>query len=85
LGENCLIVSQTGLSGSTRLGRNVVFGGQSASAGHLAVGDFATVAARGGVTKSLEGGAVYAGFPATDIASWRREKAIIRKMSHKKR
>ena len=32
LGQNCLIVSQVGLAGSTTLGRNVVMGGQSGSA-----------------------------------------------------
>ena len=62
LGEGCLIVSQTGLAGSTTLGRNVVMGGQSGSAGHVSVGDFAQVAARGGVNRSLEGGKAYAGY-----------------------
>ena len=37
LGNGCLIVSQTGLAGSTVLGRNVVMGGQSGSAGHRLV------------------------------------------------
>jgi UDP-3-O-[3-hydroxymyristoyl] glucosamine N-acyltransferase len=45
-------------------------GGQSATAGHLQIGDFATIAARGGVTKSLEGGKTYAGFPAIDHKMW---------------
>ncbi len=52
IGENSILVSQVGLSGSTELGRNVVMGGQSATAGHLKIGDFATIAARGGVSKS---------------------------------
>ncbi|MDR2081927.1 MAG: UDP-3-O-(3-hydroxymyristoyl)glucosamine N-acyltransferase, partial [Campylobacteraceae bacterium] len=59
LGENSIIVSQTGLAGSSILGRNVVMGGQSATAGHLRIGDFAVIAARGGVSKSLEGGKTY--------------------------
>ena len=63
LGVGCIIVSQVGISGSTTLGRNVVMGGQSATSGHLKIGDFATIAARGGVSKSLEGGKVYGGFP----------------------
>lgn len=62
LGEGCLIVSQTGLAGSTTLGRNVVMGGQSGSTGHVSVGDFAQVAARGGVNRNLEGGKAYAGY-----------------------
>ncbi len=72
VGENCLFASQAGLSGSTTLGRNVVMGGQSATAGHLSIGDFATIAARGGVTKSLEGGKTYGGFPAIEHRLWLR-------------
>ena len=77
VGEHCLFASHVGLSGSTTLGRNVVMGGQSATAGHLTIGDFATVAARGGVTKSLEGGKTYGGFPAIEHRLWLRLQAKI--------
>jgi UDP-3-O-[3-hydroxymyristoyl] glucosamine N-acyltransferase len=70
IGPRCILVSQTGISGSTKLGRNVIMGGQSATAGHLEIGDFATIAARGGVTKSVAGGKVYAGFPLTLHKEW---------------
>lgn len=71
LGEGCLIVSQTGLAGSTKLGRNVVMGGQSGTVGHLSVGDFAQVAARGGVSKSIEGGKKYAGaYPILELGEF---------------
>lgn len=86
IGENCLIVAQTGIAGSTKLGRNVVMGGQSATAGHLEIGDFATLAARCAATKSLEGHRVYAGVPAMDIRLWRRQQAaLIRLAKGKKR
>ncbi|WP_458699330.1 UDP-3-O-(3-hydroxymyristoyl)glucosamine N-acyltransferase [Sulfurospirillum sp. 1307] len=70
LGEACIIVSQTGLSGSSTLGRNVIMGGQSATAGHLKIGDFAMIAARGGVSKSIEGGKTYGGFPLMLQKDW---------------
>ncbi len=70
VGEHTLCAAQVGLAGSTTLGRNVVMGGQSATAGHLEVGAFATIAGKGGVTKSLEGGKTYAGFPAIDHKMW---------------
>ncbi|MBE0495649.1 MAG: UDP-3-O-(3-hydroxymyristoyl)glucosamine N-acyltransferase [Campylobacterales bacterium] len=79
LGERCIIVSQTGISGSTTLGRNVIMGGQSAVAGHLKIGDFTTVAARGGVTKSLEGGKTYGGFPLVLQKDWLKLQAKILK------
>jgi len=85
IGHNCdigmrsIIVSQTGISGSSTLGRNVVMGGQSATAGHLKIGDFATIAARGGVTKSIDGGRVYSGFPLMLHSDWLKLQAKIAK------
>lgn len=79
LAEQCIIVSQVGLSGSTKLGKNVIMGGQSATAGHLSIGDFATVAARGGVTKSLEGGKIYSGFPTILHKDWLKLQAKLSK------
>ncbi len=75
VGEHSLCAAQVGLAGSTTLGRNVVMGGQSATAGHLEVGAFATIAGKGGVTKTLEGGKTYAGFPAIDHKMWLRLQA----------
>ena len=85
IGHNCeigaqsIIVSQAGVSGSTTLGKNVTMGGQSASAGHLKIGDFATIAARGGVTKSIEGGKIYSGFPLMIHSHWLKQQAKIAK------
>ncbi len=85
IGHNCeigaqsILVSQSGVSGSTTLGQNVVMGGQSATAGHLKIGDFATIAARGGVTKSIEGGKVYSGFPLMIHSDWLKLQAKIAK------
>ena len=80
VGENTLCAAQVGLAGSTTLGRNVVMGGQSATAGHLKVGDFATIAGKGGVTKSLESGKTYAGFPAIEIRLWRKMQAALMRL-----
>jgi UDP-3-O-[3-hydroxymyristoyl] glucosamine N-acyltransferase len=70
IGEYSVLVSQVGLAGSSRLGRNVVMGGQSATAGHLSIAPFTTIAARGGVTKSVEKGGVYGGFPLMEHKLW---------------
>ncbi|EAK0952681.1 UDP-3-O-(3-hydroxymyristoyl)glucosamine N-acyltransferase [Campylobacter lari] len=77
VGENCLIVAQSGISGSSILGKNVTMGGQSATSGHLEIGDFATIAARGGVTKNLEGARVYGGFPIMLQKDWLKFQAKI--------
>ena len=84
IGEHCIITGQVGLSGSTKLGRNVVMGGQSGTAGHLQIGSFATIAARGGVTKSIPGGKVYAGFPLMEHKRWLRLNAMLSRLLEKK-
>ena len=80
IGEHSLMAAQVGLAGSTTLQRNVIMGGQSATAGHLEVGAFATIAGKGGVTKSLEGGKMYAGFPAIEIRAWRKMQAVLMRL-----
>ncbi len=84
LEEGCIIVSQVGLSGSTKLGRGVVMGGQSATAGHLRIGDRAIIAARGGVSKSLKGGKTYSGFPILLHKDWLKLQAKITRFFNKK-
>ncbi len=70
IGEYSVLVSQVGLAGSSRLGRNVVMGGQSATAGHLEIAPFVTIAARGGVTKNVGKAGVYGGFPLMEHKLW---------------
>ncbi|MDD3323928.1 MAG: UDP-3-O-(3-hydroxymyristoyl)glucosamine N-acyltransferase [Sulfurospirillaceae bacterium] len=78
-GQSCIIVSQVGLSGSTKLGRNVIMGGQSATSGHLEIGDFAMIAARGGVSKSIKGGETYGGFPLVLQKEWLKTQVKLAK------
>ncbi|MDQ1244434.1 MAG: UDP-3-O-[3-hydroxymyristoyl] glucosamine N-acyltransferase, partial [Campylobacterota bacterium] len=71
IGEHSVLVAQSGIAGSTTLGRNVVLGGQSATAGHLSIAPFTTMAARSGVTKSInQSGMTFAGFPLMEHRLW---------------
>ena len=83
IGENSILVSQVGLSGSTKLGRNVIMGGQSATAGHLEIAPFTTIAARGGVTKSIKKPGVYSGFPLMPHKSWLKLQGILSRLLKK--
>jgi UDP-3-O-[3-hydroxymyristoyl] glucosamine N-acyltransferase len=80
IGQHSLLAGQVGLAGSTTTGRNLVMGGQSAASGHLHIGDFTTIAGKGGVTKSLEGKKTYAGFPAIELKTWRKIQAKIARL-----
>lgn len=64
IGEDVLIVSQTGISGSVTVGDRATLAGQVGVAGHLEIGAGAMVLARSGVTKDIPPRAVVSGFPA---------------------
>ncbi len=71
IGRGSILVGQVGLAGSTILNAYVVMGGQSATAGHLEIAPFTTIAARGGVTKSItEPKKSWAGFPLFEHREW---------------
>lgn len=80
IGEHSILTAQVGLAGSTTLGRNVVMGGQSATAGHLSVAPFTTLAGRSGVTKTVSKGGVYSGFPLMEHKLWLKLQAKLAKM-----
>ncbi len=71
-GKHCIIVSQTGISGSTRLGNYVVMGGQVGVAGHLEIADKVTFLAKSGVTKSVHESGAYTGYPAKPLIEGRK-------------
>ncbi|MDA7816693.1 UDP-3-O-(3-hydroxymyristoyl)glucosamine N-acyltransferase [Sulfurimonas sp.] len=81
IGEYSVLVSQAGISGSTTMGRNVVMGGQSATAGHLSIAPFSRMAARSGVTKSIKDpNKTFAGFPLMEHRTWLKLQGKIAKL-----
>lgn len=64
IGENCLIVSQVGVSGSCKIGDRVVLAGQAGLKDHLKVGDDAIVMARAGVMWDVAPKSIVVGEPA---------------------
>jgi UDP-3-O-[3-hydroxymyristoyl] glucosamine N-acyltransferase len=52
-------------------------GGQAGFAGHLSVGDDVRVAARAGIVSDITSGVTVGGFPAVDVALWRRAAAAL--------
>ena len=66
-GPGCLIVTQTGIAGSTTLGDHCVLAGQVGIAGHLKIGNQVVVAAQSGVTNDVADGAKVFGSPAFEM------------------
>jgi len=80
IGCHAVIVSQTGISGSTKIGNYVVMGGQSGANGHIEIGDGAQIAASSDVYKSVPANARYGGTPAKPMAQWFKEIIAVEKM-----
>ena len=81
IGRGSILTGQVGLSGSTTLHEYVIMGGQSATAGHLEIAPFSTIAARGGVTKSITAPKKqWAGFPLFEHRQWLKLQGKIAKL-----
>jgi UDP-3-O-[3-hydroxymyristoyl] glucosamine N-acyltransferase len=72
VGEDNIICAQTGLAGSTILGKSVLLAGQVGVSGHLTIHDGAVVYAQSGVGHDVEAGAAISGSPAFEAREWLR-------------
>ena len=79
IGKNSVIVAQTGISGSTRVGERVTIAGQVGIVGHVEIADGSIIAAQSGVSKSVPGG-VWFGYPAGPIDEIKQQIAWIRSL-----
>ncbi len=81
IGRHCVLVAQTGLSGSTTLGDAVVLGARVGSNNHVTIGDGAQIAAISIVNDDVPAGARWGGTPAKPIKQWFREMKVLERMS----
>jgi len=79
IGKDSVIVAQSGISGSTRVGQRVMMGGQVGIVGHLEIGDGTAIGAQSGVSKSTRGGAWF-GSPAVPLAEAKQQIAWIHRL-----
>ncbi|PYL77475.1 MAG: UDP-3-O-(3-hydroxymyristoyl)glucosamine N-acyltransferase [Verrucomicrobia bacterium] len=79
IGKNSVIVAQTGISGSTRVGERVTMAGQVGIVGHVEIADGSVIAAQSGVSKSIPGG-VWFGYPAGPIEETKQQIAWIHRL-----
>ena len=81
MGRNCVIVAQTGISGSSELGDFVVMGGQSGLVGHIKVGHGAQIAGAAHAKNDVPAGARMGGTPAKPLKQWAREIAVLSRLA----
>lgn len=81
LDEDCILVAQTGISGSTRLGKRVICSGQTGMLGHLTVADDTVLVHRAGVTSSITEPGMYASIPVQPFKEYTRNIAVFQRLA----
>jgi len=78
--EDALVCAQTGLAGSSIIGKRVVLAGQVGIAGHLRVGDDVVMTAKSATSHDVENGKIMSGVPAFENRDWLRSTAAFRRL-----
>lgn len=80
IGENSIIISQSGIAGSTKLGKRNILAGQVGVVGHIELADDVTVTAQSGVSKSIDKAGKYRGSPASPLGETLRLESHMRNL-----
>jgi len=81
IGRHCVIVAQSGLSGSVTLEDYAVLGGAVGLAPHVTIGKGARVAARSGVMSDIPAEETWGGYPARPRMQWMRQQAMLARLT----
>jgi UDP-3-O-[3-hydroxymyristoyl] glucosamine N-acyltransferase len=79
--EDSLICAQTGLAGSSHIGKRVILTGQVGIAGHLKIGDDVVMTAKSAISHDVEPGKIMSGIPAFENKDWLRATAAFRRLA----
>ena len=85
IGRHCIIVAQSGLSGSVTIEDFVVLGPRTGIIPHVTVGKGAMLLSRSTVYDNVPAGAVWGGFPAQPRRQWMREVLALRNLAGNRR
>ncbi len=80
VGEDTVISSQCGISGSTKIGAHCILLGQTGLIGHIEVADNVILIAQSGVSKGIPKPGKYFGSPAKEFSVALRQEAHIRNL-----
>jgi UDP-3-O-[3-hydroxymyristoyl] glucosamine N-acyltransferase len=83
VGRHCIIVAQSGLSGSVTLEDFVVLGPRTGIIPHITVGKGAITASRSTVYENIPAGAFWGGFPAKPKRQWLREVVALQRLAER--
>ena len=80
VGEKCLIASQTGMAGCVVIENEVTIWGQVGMTSGITIGEKAVILAQSGISKSLEGGQTYFGYPAGEAREKYKEMSALKQL-----
>ena len=81
IGRHCVLVAQTGISGSVTLEDFVVLGARVGVNNHVTIGEGAQIAATGIVASDVPPGARWGGTPAKPVKQWLREMPVLERLA----
>lgn len=80
IGRHCIVVSQSGIAGSSTLGDGVVLGARIGVSDHATIGSGAQIAARSSVVGEIPPGVRYGGSPAKPMKQFLRELFAVERL-----
>lgn len=80
IGKKCLIAAQTGIAGCVVIEDEVTLWGQVGMTSGITIGSKAVVLAQSGISKSLEGGKTYFGYPAEESREKLKQMANVKRI-----
>ena len=84
IGRHCVLVAQTGISGSSTLEDFVVLGARVGLNNNVTIGEGAQIAATSIVHGDVPAGARWGGTPAKPVKQWFREMMIVERLARAK-
>jgi UDP-3-O-[3-hydroxymyristoyl] glucosamine N-acyltransferase len=84
IGRHCVVVAQTGISGSSTLEDFVVLGARAGVNNNVTIGEGAQIAATSNVNGNVPPGARWGGTPAKPLKQWFREVMAVERLGRGK-
>lgn len=82
IGEDCIMVTQSSIGGSTTLGKRVIISGQCVITDHVNVCDDVTLVQRAGVINDIKKPGIFAGMPIQPLKEYFKNIAVVHKLAN---